>query len=79
MNLRSNVLPYAVDRVEGEANIADKWKIEFKNRFNCLENSQPVGLHNQQCDYKPVSIEGVTVLSERLSSGKSKGYDGIPE
>ena len=39
MNPRSSVLPHAVDGVEGEFNITEKWKIEFKSRFNCLESS----------------------------------------
>ena len=63
MNPRSSVLPQAVDGVEGEFNIAEKWKNEFKSRFNGLEKSQPGDLHSQQCYYEPVSLEQVAVFS----------------
>ena len=53
-------------------------KYETPCTLNCLENSQPVGLQSQLWEYEPVSIEEVTVLRERLSSGKSKGCDGKP-
>ena len=50
-------------------------KIKF---WKGLGNCQPIGLHSQQCDYEAVLIEEDTVLSERLSSGKSKIYDDKP-
>ena len=63
---------------ENSTKLINEEKNNFKNRFKYLENFKQVGLHGQQGDYEPVSIEEVTILSEGLWSGKSKGSDGIP-
>ena len=39
MNSRINILPHAVDAVEGEINIAEKWKNNFKKRIKSLDDS----------------------------------------
>ena len=72
-------LPHAVDEIEGEREIAEKWQHQFRHRFNCIENSKSkFHVNVGSVEFEPLSTYENCLLNEKLGRNKTVGAGDIP-